>query len=523
MKPARLYVKLACVALLTILAFTSCGRDRDTAHEPAEALQQSLTLQDLLDTAYTRRQGIYPPDTEQLTQLTYGRPPNTISLVDAFYRRPQTTKRLSTSDVIHDIQLFFDMLREVYGAYTYFGGDEVFLPIFEEILEELATREYWFPDTFLPVVYNGLAPYITDNHLSIGHHFHREYTFTSDYDVFASPSFFDRTDNGFRDRSNGLYVREVVGHDADDIFRLTVNQYGEFLYTPVIEGHNNHEGCNCLVIIYENGESATLQFNVARNERRPAYREPSLEVIDGFPVVTINRMYFEHFNPESIEGANTFMSEEASTFMSFINRLQDEPAFIIDLRGNVGGNGMLARRWLYNLTGEVIPINSVELVAESYDFYSSFRIPGPGDPSYQPMCEVTAQRVSLPFGDNHVLRVDRNADMAKQMVSHDQIIIFLTSRYTASAAEDFIDMAFNMENTLIIGQNTYGVLLTNLCFPWRFLPRTGVEFSLGSTILIHADAHNWREGVGFAPDLWVPHNEDALLAALALLRNHFGD
>jgi len=513
MKSGKIYIKLICVALLTILVFTSCASD--TTSEPSEALQQSMTLQDLLDMAYERRLGIYPPDTERLTQLTYGRPPNTIDVAMSFYQQPRTTRRLSADDVIRDIQLFFDILREVYGAYTYFGGDEVFLPIFDTILEELATRDYWYPDTFLPVVYNGLAPYITDNHLRIGHHFHREYSFVSSYSVFASPSLFDRTDNGFRDKSNGLYVREIVGHDIDDVLRLTINQYGEFLYTPVIVDHNNHEECNCLVIVYENGEIATLQFNAASNESRPAHREPSLEIIDGFPVVTINQMYFEHFTPESIERANTFMS--------FVDKLQDEPALIIDLRGNGGGNGHLAPRWLYNLVGEFVLSNSVGLVAESYDFYSAWRVPNPENPFYQPACEVTMQRVSLPFGDNHVLRVHREPDIVRQMVSNDQLIIFLTSRHTASAAEDFIDMAFNMENTLVIGQNTTGALLTNLCFPWRVLPYTGTTFSLGSIVTIHADAHNFREGVGFAPDIWVPHNEDALLAALALLRNHFGE
>ena len=547
----RFHIKLICaIILLTILALTSCGvgasqesnetSGQSTSHQyqpeteneyyhatpapethlhvgqstpqPANPLQQPLTTQDLLDLAYTRKQSIFIPSTERLTQLTYGRPPSTFALrfLSDFNLNPTTSEIFPTQDFIYDVQLYFDILREVYGAYTFFGGDEIFLPILDEILMELEEREYWYVTRVERMIHSKLSPYIQDNHLRIGFH-----TFSSEYSMFASNRFFDKTEHGFRDRTNGLYVQEVVGHNIDEVFRFTANQYGELSYTLVIVKSSDRIIENNLVI-YKCGESENLRLQSIDNSARPIYREPSLEFINGFPVVTINAMYLTYFIDEHVEKANTFLS--------FVDKLRNEPAFIIDLRGNGGGSALLPSWWLYNLTGEVVPQNS--LMLQPLEFYYAFQQepPIPDSINYPPpRNDAWAQRVARPFGDNHVIISMSDPDRANTTVANDQIIIFLIGRHTASAAEVFIDMAFNVENTLVIGQNTQGTLLMNFCFPNRFLPYTGLSFGLGTTLFVHADAHNFREGVGFAPDIWVPHNEDALLAALALLRNHFDE
>jgi len=457
------------------------------------------------------------PDSYRLNALIYGRVPRTIDVAFGFYRRPPFRSTLPTYEVMHDVQLFFDILREVYGAYTFFGGDEVFLPIFEEILNQLEAFE--FPHTTQSVartIHARLNPYIHDNHLSLAHH-----DFTSSYCVFVGNMYFERTVNGFKDRNSGLYVQEIVGHNKIDILRLSINQYAEFLYTPVIVGNLNSVE-NYLTIVFENGESTTVGLYSTKDTSEPYYRRPSLDFVDGFPIVTINAMYFEHIPPDFEE---IFFGhiEGSYEFHSFVDKLQNEPAIIIDLRENFGGNALLARRWLYNLVGEFVPTSGIMLVAEDYEYFISWRIEeaNPDNPFYQPMCEIRQQEVHLPLGDYHTVIYPTCPSRTNAVVPNDQIIIFLTSRRTASAAEDFIDMAFHMENTLVIGQNTAGTFLTNLCFPWRALPYTGIRFGLGAMVQIHADAHNFQEGIGLTPDLWVPCNDDALLAALALLRNHF--
>ena len=40
-------------------------------------------------------------------------------------------------DALEDVDTFFRLLQTTYGAYYYFGGDEVFLPIRDAVKEEL--------------------------------------------------------------------------------------------------------------------------------------------------------------------------------------------------------------------------------------------------------------------------------------------------------------------------------------------------------------------------------------------------
>ena len=48
---------------------------------------------------------------------------------------------LTLEDVLDDVDAFFLLLQTTYGAYYYFGGDEVFLPIRDAAKEELAWPE----------------------------------------------------------------------------------------------------------------------------------------------------------------------------------------------------------------------------------------------------------------------------------------------------------------------------------------------------------------------------------------------
>lgn len=102
-------------------------------------------------------------------------------------------------------------------------------------------------------------------------------------------------------------------------------------------------------------------------------------------------------------------------------------------------------------------------------------------------------------------------------MEREQILIVLVDRITGSAGELFTDLAFNVQNTLVVGQNTFGTLTTSLSFPSLQMPNSGITLALGNCCLyFHPEGH-FAEGVGFAPDVWV--TGDALAAALAMLRN----
>jgi hypothetical protein len=208
-------------------------------------------------------------------------------------------------------------------------------------------------------------------------------------------------------------------------------------------------------------------------------------------------------------------------FLSFAPKLHNEPVIIIDIRGNLGGNVHLGTLWLKLLTGEFIPHNfrhmgifdRNELIAddsenamyharqfaEYFDIYELYEITFPE---------------AFWLDENHFIF----GSFPDRIVPNEQLIIFLTDRNTASAGESFADLAFNMENTLIIGQNTMGSLLTGTSFPSRItLPNCGMPFNLGRGFFVHPENH-LTESIGLAPDIWV--QGDALSATLAMLSVH---
>ncbi|MCL2388505.1 MAG: S41 family peptidase, partial [Defluviitaleaceae bacterium] len=100
-----------------------------------------------------------------------------------------------------------------------------------------------------------------------------------------------------------------------------------------------------------------------------------------------------------------------------------------------------------------------------------------------------------------------------RVIYNEQLIIVLVDRFTLSSGEIFADQFTNVENTLVIGQNTFGMLLTSSGLP-LYLPNSGMPVSMGRYKLVHPE-NTWQEGVGFSPDIWVLG--DALTAAWAIL------
>ncbi|MCL2188547.1 MAG: S41 family peptidase [Defluviitaleaceae bacterium] len=512
---------LLCAALFIVLStLAACGRESEAPYEPTAphtpaptptptpiptptpeptlAPAYSYTLQDLLDIANARRAAIKRPDTALLYSLVQGREPRHMEVDDYFPVQGEQAHTVSREDALYDAALFFEFMRQAYGAYTYFGGDAIFLPIFDEILETLASQDIWYTADMVLLLYESLAPYILDNHFSIGGRI-----LGISYTFLIANEFFERSSNGLRNQNCKRYVAEVTGYNIETLFRLTANSVGELFYMPVIirpEGYSAYT----LELIYSCGEREVLHF---RRNVLPSrmFQLPSLVWQQGFPVVTIRSMGF----PANPDGP---FYRGAQDFLSFAYELQEEPVIIIDVRSNGGGNGMLASQWMHIVAGVVIPSNHVSIRIGDYEAArASWRDQTPDNWFYQPYEELLRYVSIEPMGDIAV----RTGILAEVILPNDRLFVILTDRGSASAAEGFADMLLTMENTLIIGQNTGGALNMDLTYPNRSLPRSGIPFGFGRTIFIHPEGH-LIEGQGIAPDIWVMG--DALNAVLAILQ-----
>ena len=516
MSKRGLRAKLAItIAITAFFLFTACGGEEYEAPEVEQEIEEAeqeeeemeiraeiLTLDwaYAMDMARKRRAGIEKPDYDALIAMTEGRTPSS-RLPQRFWNDWGSAEYLpeyfSIEDAVADAWALFSTLREVYGGYVYFGGDDVF----SAILGNLATELFLLGDEmisagdFAEILHAHLNQVIIDNHFWIGNermslnfgYFHR------------NGIYYDRTEDGFRNRATDLYLTNIEGYNIEEAMRLHANADGELFYRPVLllESANAVQRA---YFVYEDGrrEGRTL-IREAVSQRQ--MQLPTLEYIDNIPILTVLAMGFDgHENAAGIA--------HAEPFMAYAEQLRHEPIVIVDIRGNTGGNGLLPVRWLVELTGQFVPSNYVWLSARPFNSEDFGFDPDNSHQNPPGSWQTFANPGS--FGENHTIF---NTE-PRRIVPRGQMLVLLTDRATSSAAEDFVDRIFNIENTLVVGTATGGVLAFDATYSPINLPNTGMPFGLGRAMMLWPDGH-FAEGVGIQPDIWV--NGDALTAALALI------
>ncbi|MCL2198274.1 MAG: S41 family peptidase [Defluviitaleaceae bacterium] len=499
--------------LLSITSFSACGRGNT-----------GISLDDALEIAHARREGIIMPGDDFLAGLTEGRAPQTLDL-SRLAQRPRRTATISAYDAIYDVTLFFEILRQFYGPYIYFGGDGVFIPARDGVIATLVAQDYWPIGQVANLMYNALDTVVNDNHFFMGSR-----SLVNFYEFFIAfhDVRFGKSEGGFYNLDSGAYVTDLILHgvslfdDTENLFRLSLDSYGVLYYSLVFVQARDSAVTNINVtIVYENGDAFDYLFTRMWSMGGRASGESSLTFRDGIPVVAIREMGWP-FSSEVFGFAGT-NRERAQDFLRTAPKLRDEPVIIVDVRQNRGGNGALGQYWLRLLTGEIVPTNARGFFVvnqEKGGFTNVFD--GVADLFYY-LDEFTEYfGIDLhDFSEVDVVEgmwTDENHFMygyiPDRIVPNDRLLIFLTDRRTASAGEYFVDMAFNMQNTLVVGQNTSGTLLTGMTISGLSLPHTGMTFSFGGNMAVFPKGH-LPEGIGLTPDIWV--NGDALEAVLAML------
>ena len=170
----------------------------------------SLTLQDVLVTTNARRHDIVRLDP---------RDPYLHEIAAAnrrsFATRPPIPEerlpggRITQSAAISDVEYLFGVLRDRYAAYRFLGGDEAFFPVRDAVIYEVSQMESLLPSDLRQLLRTHLSTVIVDNHFLLG----GVPVTPSIYFYGNSQLLFDRSYDGFRNRSNNLYVASVEGYD----------------------------------------------------------------------------------------------------------------------------------------------------------------------------------------------------------------------------------------------------------------------------------------------------------------------
>jgi len=381
---------------------------------------------------------------------------------------------LSQEQMTYEINFLFDVLRYGYGAYQHFGGDEVFFAMRDALLEQLAQESDMLQlGTYLhEILLPAFADVIADNHFWLEGH-----RLWAGSQLYMNGTYVVReSDVGFivEIRGTSYAITSTKLSDGRDVAGLlpTLTREGELAWAfgHVEYGLHVHELRNMLQMVatltnIETGESRE-HILMLHSVRDASGQGPEKSWRDGVPIL------------------RNWVLQDRS-FVCTAETVRDEPVLVLDLRGHNGGNDGLALEWLYRYSGHQ-PIYSM--------LFAHLRL------NSAVVREMTPWLPSAPSGSQPEWTLFETPSR-REIIPNDRLVIVLTCNSIGSAGDTFVGYMRQMENVLIVGVNTRGVLVTGNVAE-VVLPYSRFSVHFGVSLNIRPDLSQF-EGVGFAPDLWV--------------------
>ena len=452
------------------LTFAACG-SKDTALPPygqgnREDFEQFLTEIEPKEDPWTEE--------ELQTYDSYLQPETFAHVfseeeIQELAKRKKNPKTVTAQQTVEDVTLAFDLLAYGYGGYHYFGGDEVFYPIRDSILAELKTKDTVKTNDLWELLWESLSPVIIDRHFHIATKQSRDAIYEREY---AQSTYFVR-DLYFDDPTDvdSQYVKRTIGPDG----ALTYCLAAVCLNPDTLPTTMTIEGVTHNLSWQLARPMAHSDFTLAR-----VYSETT--VADGqLPVL---RLF-------SFDGSEKKLNEFAATGTSY----REKPLFVLDLRGNPGGNDGYAHTWMKNFCEKNITEKELwsKKVSTCYTtVYGGF---------------VNSQ--------GGVWRTSRSDGTLWRT---DNLVFVLIDDNTSSSGESFTNMLTLGKQVVLVGTNTNGCLNFGNAYE-LYLPNTGIELRFGANCCFYQSLEH-TDGIGYSPDLWV-EPEDSLDAVVRLC-NYYG-
>ena len=382
-------------------------------------------------------------------------------------------KILTQQQAIEDVTYLFDAFHDCYGPYEYFGGAEVFDTAEEKIKQELQTKETLKAADLEKILLENLK-FIEDGHFKIN----MKNLNPTKIPFFFCEVAFIKTEEGYQ-TTDGKKVQSVKGYDnLDELMKRSVSPDGELVYYPVLlkdcefeKALQSHQNCDeVLTVHYTDGKAQELTAEPYR-----IYTEFDLENSENNQITE----FYKNGNIPVFQ-INSFKKEKTEETLEGATKLKDESVAILDLRSNGGGSSQLVPKWLNEYSSNIVPSNRYVVDTKS--------------------------------GKKENTRKDN-------WVQNDNLLIVLVGKSSGSASELFLDYAYNLENVLIIGENSSGALISSLSKV--YLPNSLCEVNIGADgrLCILSEENDYFEELrGFYPDIWVPAGE-AEEAAINLINN----
>jgi hypothetical protein len=406
---------------------------------------------------------------------------------------------------LEDVEQLFYLLEKGYAGYGYFADKGSFDEAKGNIINELDSKPIWTSDELSNLIHKHLS-FLRDSHLSIGE---KKYTQHMDF-------WFDRSievekkkgEYSFTSDNVEYTVVSVNGENSGRYIFPSLNIDGDIIYRLGLLSDSKPEPLELIARSGQVSSSWNIELSSSQHQYSGIFEE---KTVGGVPIIRI-RSFSDHHK------------EYIDQFLESANRYKDEPCLIVDIRGNGGGNMAWPRGWITRLTGKQ-PVTLqifTELVTEtsmmgrSNYFVQALRdyqeLEAQGYEAKADEFMGLAESIEDGEFDSHwsSYLVPRS-----QMIPNNMTLIVLIDSNVFSSGEGFISYLNQVENVVIVGENSGGALIYGQ-MTYHVLPNSKLSVYLPISLNVFADLV-YREEVGFFPDLWVPA-EDAVNYAVAAVR-----
>ena len=443
--------KFLCLSLVLAM-LTACGQG--AAPKTVEWSDEMIALMETVNAEH-----------QQVEKVDVDYSPYFVTPAENMEDSDMMGKDFTKANIMKDLDYLFELLKKEYGLYDYYGGDEVFLPAKEAIYAECQETNYMTEEAFRDILKKHL-PMVTDMHLRLNYH-----TLETNviYPYYHTDMIFSKTEEGFVN-PEGKIVASVEGYDSpEEVIRRSLTREGDLVYYLILLDlvTSNEDTEREAVVHYTDGSSETLVCEVKRSAYFTQQDYNSHEEYDkeGIPV-----MYTKHMeSTRSLKAAEKFANEP----VSILNLTCSSMGNILD-----GKTWTTVYDWMKSYAGTEVPSNMKAVFRRNGGNLESL-------PGYS-----VAGNEAIVFGQEDAF------------IENDEMLIILTSKLTDGDAEILVDMAHNLENTLIIGNNTQGSCISSWDVETK-LPNTGILVQLGGNLNLWPEGH-FEELYGLMPDIWCP-------------------
>ena len=487
--PQRLLLIVLLATLLSIGAISCASRLSRSTTSSGNANPIHVVLPtELRELVNANRKIALPPPVHNLTEVMTGfQTPNLTAeadeataqrIIQSRQRRTEQPTTLTHAEIINELDFLFNVLRYGYGAYQYFGGDDVFLPLKQSMLAQLPhmRNPISTSDYIRRFLVPSLRSVIADNHFWID-----RYSIGVRSHFYINENYIlHRTEDGYITEIDGqTYLFRRATLDGQAVVLPTLTGAGEFAWTFGYVDYNQPPAYTASPTFYLTVQLQNMATNITSTRTIQL-----LHVVPNTSQLSTELYSITRREEIPILSNRRLTNPVPPSFVATGARLRDEPVLILDLRGHGGGNDGYAWQWIYQYTGERVA-NSVfagnVLMSATVGQVNQW-----GTVMSPPQWRLRQHGVTTPT------------------IPNENLVVVLTDNIIGSTGDAFVGMLRQLENVLIVGTNTRGMLVTGNVGSVP-LPYSRANVSFGIHLNIMPDLSQF-EGVGVPPDLWVPPN-----------------